>query len=237
MPKIDASKYGYISSGNDTTFNSARTSGVTVINQPASSNTLVSQFFRDSGKGGTVYKIARFFCAFDTSSYSSGYTISSLTFNFRNTTSTTCSPTICFPQFIIVKSTAQGSADTNLSTGDFYSDVDYSTTYSSQASLTSSNADASISLNATAVTAFLTGLLKVVVVQYDNDYGNYSGSADRIQRMYSNFASGSSGFDPFIEFTATAIPGYGNDVIGVDSGDIEKVIKIETADIEKVIGV
>ena len=60
MPKIDASKYGYISSGNETTFNSARTNGVTVINQPTSSNTLVSQFFRDSGKGGTVYKIARF---------------------------------------------------------------------------------------------------------------------------------------------------------------------------------
>ena len=88
MPKIDASKYGYISSGNETTFNSARTNGVTVINQPASSNTLVSQFFRDSGKGGTVYKIARFFCAFDTSSYSSGYTISSLTFNWRNTSRT-----------------------------------------------------------------------------------------------------------------------------------------------------
>ena len=80
-------------------------------------------------------------------------------------------------------------------------------------------------------------MLKVAVVQYDNDYGNYAGTADRTQRMYGNFATGSSGFVPFIEFTATAIPGYDNDIIGVDSGDIEKVVQIEAADIEKVIGV
>jgi len=237
MAKIDAGKYGYIASANWTTLNAARTTGNTVANQPASANTKVSEFFRDSGKGGTVYKVGRFFCAFDTSSYSSGYTISSLTFNWRNTSSTSCTPSICFPTFIVVKSTAQGDADDNLSTSDFYSSVDFSTAYSSNTNLSTSAGDSSITLNATAVTAFLTGLLKIVVVQYTNDYSNYAGTADKTTRMYANFATGSSGYVPYIEFTATAIPGYGNDVIGVDSGDIEKVIQIETADIEKVIGV
>jgi len=237
MPKIDASKYGSVSSGFESTFNAARTTGATAVNQSLASNTTVSQYFRDSGKGGTNDKITRFFCAFDTSSYSSGYTISNLKFHWRNTAGTTCSPTICFPAFIIVKSTAQGDADTNLSSSDFYSDVDFSTAYSSSTNLSTSAGDSSITLNATAVTAFLTGLLKIVVVQYTNDYSNYAGTADKTTRMYANFATGSSGYVPYIEFTATVIPGYGNDIIGVDSGDIEKVIQIETADIEEGIGV
>ena len=236
MAKIDAGKYGYIRSGNETSFNDARTNGVSAVNQPTTSNTEMAQFFRDSGKGGTVYKIQRFFCAFDTSSYSSGYTISNLTLNWRNTTSTTCTPTVCFPQFIIVKSTAQGSADTNLSTGDFYSDVDFSTAYSSSANLTSSSADATINLNATAVTAFGTGLLKIVVVQYGNDYSNSSGMSDLQQRMYGDFDSSNVGYVPYIEFTATAA-GYSNDVIDISSSNIETVDGIAAADISTIIGV
>tara|TARA_R100001163_G_C5034236_1_gene173778 strand:+ start:64 stop:774 length:711 start_codon:yes stop_codon:yes gene_type:complete len=236
MPKIDAGKYGYIRSGNETSFNDARTNGVSAVNQPTNSNTEMAQFFRDSGKGGTVYKIQRFFCAFDTSSYSSGYTISNLTFNWRNTTSTTCTPTVCFPTFIIVKSTAQGSADTNLSTGDFYSDVDFSTAYSSSANLTSSSADATINLNATAVTAFGTGLLKIVVVQYGNDYSNSSGMSDLQQRMYGDFDSSNVGYVPYVQFDAVAA-GYDNDVIGVSSSNINSVVTVAAGDISNIIGV
>ena len=237
MAKIDAGKYGYCNSGNETNFTTARQTGTSATNQPVSSNTKVAEFFTNAGKGARTWRFFRFFCAFDTSSYSSGYTISNLTFNWRNTASTTCSPTICFPTFIVVKSTAQGDADDNLSTSDFYSSVDFSTAYSSNTNLSTSAGDSSITLNATAVTAFLTGLLKIVVVQYTNDYSNYAGTADKTTRMYANFATGSSGYVPYIEFTATVIPGYGNDIIGIDSGDIEKVIQIETADIDTVIGV
>lgn len=236
MAKIDAGKYGHAKSAFQSTFSAARTTGSTATNQSVAANNLVSQVFRDSGKGGTNYQISRLFCAFDTSSYSSGFTITNLTFNWRNTTSTTCSPTICFPQFIVVKSTAQGDADTDLAVSDFYSSVDFSTSYSSSTNLTSSNADASISLNATAVTAFQTGLLKIVIVQYGNDYSNSDPSSDLTQRMYANYASGSSGYVPYIEFTAVA-SGYGNNVNGVDNADIEKVIAVSGGDIEKIIGV
>lgn len=236
MAKIDAGKYGYAYSAFESSFTTARETGSTVSNQPISSNTLVAQYFRDSGKGGTNYRINRFFCAFDTSSYSSGYDISNLTFNFRRTTSTTCSPTICTPVFIIVKSTAQGSADTNLAVSDFYSSVDFSTAYSSSTNLTSSNADTSISLNATAITDFGTGLLKIVLIQYDNDYSDTGGSSDKTTKAYANFTTSGTGFVPFIEFDAVE-SGYSNDVIGVSSSNIEDVLDVATGNIEKVIGV
>ena len=109
MPKIDAGKYGYGNSGNVTNFTTARQTGITATNQPTAANSVVSGFFTNAGKGARTWRFMRFFCAFDTSSYSSGYTISNLTFNWRETSSTMCSPTICFPTFIIVKSTAPGS--------------------------------------------------------------------------------------------------------------------------------
>ena len=236
MAKIDAGKYGYAYSAFESSFTTARETGSTVSNQPTAASLLVAQYFRDSGKGGTNYRMYRFFFAFDTSSYSSGYTISNLTFNFRRTSSTTCTPTICFPTFIIVKSTAQGSADTDLSVSDYFSDVVYTTAYSSATSLTSSNADTSISLNATAITDFGTGLLKIVVVQYGNDYSDSGGSSDLTQKLYANFDSGGDGYVPFIEFDAVA-SGYGNDVIGVSSSNIEDVLEVPTGNIEKVIGV
>ena len=236
MPKIDAGKYGYAYSAFESSFNDARDNGSVASNQPVSANTIVAQYFRDSGKGGTNYRINRFFCAFDTSSYSIGYTISNLTFNFRRTTSTTCSPTICFPTFIVVKSTAQGDADTDLAVSDFYSSVVFSTAYSSSTNLTSSNADTSISLNSTAVTDFGTGLLKVVVVQYGNDYSDSAGMSDMTQKLYANFASGSSGYVPFIEFDAVA-SGWGNDINGVVNSNIQRVFPVPVTNIEDVIGV
>ncbi len=236
MPKIDAGKYGHCNSGNETNFTTARHTGASATNQPVSSNTKVAEFFTNAGKGARTWRFFRFFCAFDTSSYSSGYTISNLTFNWRNTASTTCSPTICFPTFIVVKSTAQGSADTDLATSDYYSSVTYGTAYSSNFNISTSAGDASVSLNATAVTDFASGLLKVVMVQYGNDYSDTTSTSNMQQQAYANFSAGSSGFVPFIQFDAVA-SGYGNDIIGVDSGDIEKVVSVATADISQVIGV
>ena len=236
MPKIDAGKYGYCNSGNVTNFTSARQTGSSATNQPVSSNTKVGDFFTNAGKGPRTWRFYRFFCAFDTSSYSSGYAISNLTFNWRNTGSTNCSPTICFPTFIIVESTAQGSADTDLTTSDYYSSVVYSTAYSSNFNLTSVAGDTSVSLNSTAVTDFASGLLKVVMVQYGNDYSDTTSTSDMEQRAYANFASGSNGYVPYLQFDAVQT-GYDNDVIGVSSGNIDSVESVATANISQIIGV
>jgi len=236
MPKIDAGKYGYGNSGNVTNFTTARQTGITATNQPTAANSVVSGFFTNAGKGARTWRFMRFFCAFDTSSYSSGYTISNLTFNWRETSSTMCSPTICFPTFIIVKSTAQGSADTDLTTSDFYSSVDYSTAYSSSVNLTSGAGDTSISLNATAVTDFASGLLKVVMVQYGNDYSDTTSTSNMQQDAYANFDSGSSGYVPYIQFDAVA-SGWENDINGVVNSNIQRIYPIPVTNIENVVGV
>ena len=237
MPKIDAGKYGYANSGNVTSsFTNARETGQSATNQPTGSDVKVAEFHTNAGKGARSWRMFRFFCAFDTSSYSSGYTISNLTFNYRNTSSTGCTPAICSPAFIIVKSTAQGSADTDLSASDYFSDVVYSTAYSSSTAISLSAGDTSISLNATAITDFGTGLLKVVMVQTLNDYNDTTSTSNMQQEAYANFDAGSSGYIPFIEFDAVQT-GYGNDVLGVSSGNIDDVLAVATENIDKVLGV
>jgi len=123
-----------------------------------------------------------------------------------------------------------------LSSSDFYSDVDFSTAYSSSTNLSTSAGDSSITLNSTAITAFGTDLLKLVVLQYGNDYANAGGMSDLTQKMNANFASGSSGYVPYIQFDAV-VSGYGNDVSGVSSDDIASVNSVATANISQIIGV
>jgi hypothetical protein len=236
MPKIDAGKYGYCNSGNETNFTTARQTGASATNQPTSANIKVADFFTDAGKGPRSWRFFRFFCAFDTSSYSSGYTISNLTFNWRNTASTNCSPAICFPTFIFVKSTAQGDADTPLAVSDYYSSVVYSTAYSSNFNISTSAGDASVSLNSTAVTDFASGLLKVVMVQYGNDYSDTTSTSNMQQQAYANFSAGSSGYVPYIEFDAVAT-GWENDINGVVNSNIQRIFPVPVANIEEVIGV
>jgi len=79
-------------------------------------------------------------------------------------------------------------------------------------------------------------LLKIVLVQYANDYGDTGGSEDKTQKAYANFTTSGTGFVPFIEFDAVE-SGYGNDVIGVSSGNIGSVIAVASGNIGEIIGV
>jgi len=234
MATVNAGKYGTITGNMNANFNSARTgTGGSVTNQSTSSNTIGSRAFRDTGRGGTNYRFYRFFCAFDVSAYSSGYAITGLTLNFRGTSNGGCSPSICFPTFITLESTAQGDADTDLVVGDFYSSIDYSTTYSSSFVWTDANGDISVSLDSDAISAFSSGYVKLAIVENAHDYGDTAGSSDWSQD--GRIAFSSSGYVPYLDFTATPT-GYGNDVIGVSSSNISKVISVATANIDEIIG-
>ena len=236
MATVNAGKYGTITGSVNSNFNSARTgTASSVSNQSTSSNTIGSRAYRGTGRGGASYRFYRFFCAFDVSAYSSGYTITGLTLNFRSTSNSSCSPAICAPTFITLESTAQGNADTDLVVGDFYSSVDYSSTYSSSFIWTDGNTDVAVTLNSDAISAFSSGYVKLVVVENAHDYGDSAGSADWSNAGYNNFASGSSGYVPYLDFTATPT-GYGNDVIGVSSANIDEVISVATANINEIIG-
>ena len=231
MPNINASKYGIATGTISQTFSTARTTAGTYTNQPSSSNSLAVEFFRDSGKGGTNYRFRRFFLAFDVSAYASGYTISNLQLNWRSTTSTQNITNGA----IVVKSTAQGNADTNLSGNDFYNAVDYSTAYSSAFTWADANADTSVSLNSNAISQFSNSYLKLVMISKVYDYDNSSGVSDIIVKGQVNI-SGIGGFVPYISFDAVA-SGYSNTVIGVDGADIDNIIGVDSADIDNVSGI
>ena len=234
MATVNAGKYGTITGSVTANFNQARQgTASSVSNQSTSANTIGSRAYRDTGRGGTNYRFYRFFCAFDVSAYSSGYAITGLTLNFRGTSNGGCSPTICLPTFITLESTAQGNADTDLVVGDFYSIVDYSSTYSSAFTWTDANGDVAVTLNSDAISAFSSGYVKLVIVENAHDYGDSAGSAD-----WSNdgrIAYSGAGYVPYLDFTATAT-GYGNDVIGVSSANISEVISVSTTSINEIIG-
>jgi len=231
MPNINASKYGIATGTISQTFSTARTTSSSYSNQPSTSNSLAVEFFRDSGKGGTNYRFRRFFLAFDVSAYASGYTISNLQLNWRSTTSTQNITNGA----IVVKSTAQGNADTNLSGNDFYNAVDYSTAYSSSFTWADANANTSVSLNSNAISQFSNSYLKLVMISKTFDYDNFSGFSDVVVKGQVNI-SGTGGFVPYISFDAVA-SGYSNNVIGVDGDDIDNIIGVDSADIDNVSGI
>ncbi len=238
MPNISATRYARAVGTLASNFTTARESDSNShVDSTTSSNIQVYEFFRDSGKGSTNYRMYRFFAVFDFSSYS-GQTITNLVFNYRSTTSTNCGT--CRIMVLQFDGMGSGPGFSAYNDNEFFDDVDYSTTYTgtggSAATWTDANSDATITLNATAQTAASSGELKLAIVQYDNDYSDDSGVFDGHQRGYMNFSVGSSGFTPFMSFDATPA-GYGNNVIGVDSSNIAQINDVATADISTVCGV
>ena len=241
MPKIDATKYTI---GNGQMFNnnfqSARETGQNHTDNSTASNTRVIQYFQDSGKSGINYRFSRLFCAFDFSSYTSG-TMTNLTFNYRSTT-TTSNAGALERRIAIVKFDGMGSGPSfsNYDDSEFFDDIDYSTAYTDVSStipeFADANQDNAVAMNSTAISDGQSNAeLKIAVVQYTNDYSNSDSLSDSDQFYFANFSTSNSGFVPFLQFDFVA--GYGNDVIGVSSGNIASVKGVATANIANVIGV
>ena len=230
MPTINASKYGYmISSASGTgafaTVRGASTATGTVINQSTSNNQYtVGANVAFSSKGDTA-TLRRTWWAFNVSSYASGYTISNLNLKFDPTTNTSTN----FP-IAVIKSTAQGNANTNLSQSDWDS-LDFNTLYSDNSSTNywpDSNSVSTIGLNSTAISAFSTGYLKVCIVWWFD----YTGVGSLV--TFNGQAVINYGYTPRIEFTAVA-SGYANTVINV--ADHSGINNVSTTDISAVINV
>ena len=242
MPNINATKYVNGSGTMTQNFTTARESdSSTHTDNSTSSNIGIVQFFRDSGKGSTNYRFFRHFCVFDFSSYTSG-TITNLVFNYRATSSTGNTGAL-ERRVAIVKFDGMGSGPSfsNYQDSEFFDDIDYSTPYTVVSGLsipqwTDANSDATIAMNSTAISdAQSNGELKIAIVQYQNDYNGSDASSDVHYDYHANFSTGASGFVPFVSFDHVA--GYGNDVIGVSSGNIANVKGVATANIANVIGV
>ena len=232
MATVTASKWG--TSGYNGSVSFANTRGQTtgnyaLVNNDTSSNRVMTSFFYSAGSKGSTWDLRRAFYAFDVSAYASGYTISNLKFYYVPTATAqgTC-------RVAIVKSTAQGNADTNLTNSDYDSfddGVDYAANDGTDI-WTDGTSLSYFDLNATAVSAFTSSYLKLCILEYSHDYQNLSPLSNT---NISSFLNASSTV-PYLSFTATPT-GYGNDVLVVESANIGSVLTVLSADISKVIGV
>ena len=236
MATITAGKYGWVSASSDLGWMTARnaTTGNNTQNQSTSTNTESVMVNYVSGGKGSQWDVKRQFLAFDTTVYQTGYTISNLKLYYLPTTSTAGSGGAGL-KVALVKSTAQGNANANLTTSDinnFDDTVDYADNDGTDVWRDLSTLE-SWDLNSTAVSAITsTGYLKICVMEYLHDYPD---SAPLVNPTSYN-GSANYGTVPYLSFTATPT-GYGNDIIGVSSSDISEVIAISSADISQVIGV
>jgi len=238
MATVTAGKYGWIAAESELGWMTARdaTTGSSTTNQPTSANQEGMAVTYSSGSKGSNWLVKRMFLAFNVTSYQTGYTITSLKLYYKPTTSTTGSSGEGV-KMALVKSTAQGNADTNLAAADinnFDDTVDYAANDgSADNTWRDLSTLSSVDLNSTAISAITsTGYLKICIMEYLYDYPDTAPTTNPTNmKAYANWST-----VPYLSFTATPT-GYSNNVIGVSSSNIDKVISIETADIEKVIGV
>jgi hypothetical protein len=229
MPTINAGKYGTLRSDSTSSWSGVRdasTATSTISNQPTSSTGITANITYLTGGKGSEWGLYRAYFAFDVTSYQTGYNITNLELEIdpSNLTSTD------FP-IAIIKSTAQGNANSNLVAGDWDS-LDFSTLYAGSSSTywPDTNTISQISLNSNATAAFSTGYLKICIVWF-YDYNNTAPISTGNYYARQNF-----GYVPRINFTATEI-GYSNDIIGVSSSNIGSVTTVATANIGEIIGV
>jgi len=232
MPTVNATKYAIIGSNYGGSFTTARQTGNFATNQGLGFTTGVFMS-RISGKNGIVFRISRYFMAFDLSAYS-GQTITNLTLTFRSTTNTSSGGF----GIKLLKHTAQGSGTTfsNAATSEFYSDIDFSATYSTGIPYFSdANANNVQTLSSSAMTDASSGSLRVVIVQSSNDASNSAPTSTTDDKGVLSTSSGTqSGFIPFLTFTATPAGWTDGDVNNVPNADIDTVNSVAKTDIKYV---
>ena len=184
---------------------------------------------------GTNFNIYRTFFAFDVSGISG--TPASATFKFN-------SYSYSNGDIIAVKATKPDTS-TNIANGDFNALTGWGigfnplslTVYSAKISGETGTVLHSITLNAAALSDMASlDALAICLMNYDHDYldsppGSSLGTTQQFGMQFAD-SSGTSN-DPYIEYSI----GYGNDVLGVSSANINTVIGVATANIDKVIGV
>jgi hypothetical protein len=91
-----------------------------------------------------------------------------------------------------------------------------------------------IELNAAAITAVVDeDVMQVVIMTHDFDYLDVDPSIGQDVSIGMHFNRSGTSEDPYIE----TFFGYGGDIIGVASTNVEKISGVATANVEKVIGV
>jgi|TARA_B100000287_G_scaffold139279_1_gene131222 hypothetical protein len=238
MPTLTTTLDGQLSRFNQSTWAGARdgtSAAFTGITSTRSTQAVAADKSSARG-GGTVYNVARAFFEFNTSGISVAPTDATLKiYGYIGTSA----------DLFVVKSS---HSDGSLSSADFDSIDGWSsgadnssnvTKYSSEVSIWANGAYVNITLNSTALNDIANNdTFKICLIESDFDLPNNEPSVGTTRRtgMYFVEFSGTS-TDPIIDYTEATPSGYGHNVIGVSSGDIDNVIGVATADIDNVIDV
>ena len=198
-----------------------------VVNQSTTTShftTAANLGFSSKGDSATL---RRTWWAFNVSSYASGYTITDLQLQFDPTTLTSTN----FP-IAVIKSTAQGNANANLTAAD-WDELDFNTLYSDNSSTNywpDSNSVSTIDLNSTAIAAFSTSYLKICIQWYFD----YTGTGSLVTFNGAGYVN--YGYTPRITFSAAA-SAYSKKVNGITASSGQDLNNVSYSDISKVNGV
>ncbi len=235
MATVNASKYGYGYAQSELGWMTARdaTTANGIYNQPSNSNLRIIRVNYEAGSKSTQWGVYRGWFAFDVTAYQTGYTITNLKLYYLPTTSTSGSGGAGM-KMALVKSTAQGNADADLTTSDF-NNFDDTVDYAANDGSTDNtwrdlNTLSSVDLNATAISAITsTGYLKICIMEYLYDYPDTAPTTNPTDiYAYCNFST-----IPYLSFTATPT-GWSDGDINSTTSPEEKINGVEYTNIIRV---
>ena len=226
MATIDASKAGYIIGRASATFSTSRQNGSSVVSAPTNNQTISISYTATSGRGSLTHAIRRTFLYFDTSGLTG--TISDASLNIEGATNHAI-------DVAVFKSTAfGGDGGTALATSDFFSTIDFSTTYfAGQDWVPTTN---NLSLNSTANTdiqnnnAFICAL-----VEKQKDGGNVAATSATSRQASIDF--GTTITLTFTEAGAASGPANLTSYNGIAKASITNINGIAIANITSINGI
>lgn len=227
MATLNASKWGFISSNNQSSHAAARgaTTGTVTINP---TNSVISPIeyakLAGRGRGSTVYRVVRTFYYFDTSGITG--TVSSATINILGNTTTNA-------DVIVIPSTAfSGDGSTNL-VGTDIDDITFVTSYSNAYTLWA-NSNNSITLKSQARTDIQNNNYFIcAVIQSTNDYSDTEPASTGQINSGINF-----GTTAYLDYTVAASgPANLTSLSGITKANITNVNTITLANISSINGV
>ena len=230
MPVLNPSVSGQIASAISPTHAGARDATSGVFNGTSSRYSSAIKYSKVAGLRGNTISVTRYFIEFDTSGISVAPVSATLSlYGFFNNSA----------DFFAVKA---DFSDGSIGNADFDSIVGWSagadnssnvTKYSAEVETFSTSGFNDIALNSTALSDIGTSgdRFKICLIQAENDLANVEATTTPTTGLWRTFNT------IHLDYTAGSAVGYGNDVMGVASGDIDNVIGVSTGDIDNIIGV
>ena len=227
MPTINANRVGNVI-GFNSNFNTARQTANTVADGTFKVGDAISYQF-SAGRGGGTHRFRRSYLHFDVSAITG--VVSSLTLNITGTNPTTL-------DVIVLKSTAfGGDGGTALSATDYFTNVDFSTPYSSE--VTSwSNLTNTITLNSTAESDIQSNDdFIIALVNHNNDFSNSAATSNTTQDSGLNLSSLPEANISFTESAASAGPANLTSFNSIAKASITNINGITMANITTLNGI